>query len=235
MKTLYEQIKLGRRQGLGPVYLGYVLVLALLSFAVMAEAQVPASAAQFERQLTREARAVFGPEAPVARLAAQLHKESSWRPDVCSWAGACGLAQFMPATAADMAERFPRQLSPADPTNPAWAIQAQVLYNDWLLNRISAANGCEHWAMTLSAYNGGIGWLGRDRRLAEQAGDDPDRWFGQVDQHTARADWARRENRAYVTRILLELEPVYAAAGWAGSPVCPWPDDPVRRWQCPRR
>lgn len=188
--------------------------------AQLACAQVPAGAFEHQRYLTREAQAQFGIDAPVARLAAQIHQESAWRPDVCSWAGACGLAQFMPKTAGWMAEIYPRALEPADPTNPLWAIQAQVRYDHWLLQRIEAADACSRWAMTLSSYNGGIGWLHRDQRLATQAGADADQWFGHVERFSRRADWAREENRGYVTRILLELEPRYAAAGWPGRPVC---------------
>ena len=222
MKRLFGNIP--PTGGLGPVYTGYGVVLLLLVVALTAEAQIPSAAWQYERQLTREARAVFGVEAPVARLAGQLHQESSWRPDVCSWAQACGLAQFIPSTADWMAEMHPSRLAPADPANPAWAIQAQVLFNDWILNRIQVDDGCQQWAMTLSAYNGGIGWVNRDRRLAEEAGADADTWFGHVEHHTARADWARRENRDYVRRILLGLEPRYAEAGWQGSPICLWQD-----------
>lgn len=218
MKTFFQQFR--NSGGLGPVYAGYGFILLLLLVAVTAEAQIPSSAWQYERQLTREAQAVFGVEAPVARLAAQVHQESAWRPDVCSWAGACGLAQFIPTTADWMAEIHPRQLAPADPANPAWALQAQVLYNDWIIKRVVAVDDCQAWAMTLSAYNGGIGWLNRDRRLAEQAGADPLRWFGHVENHTNRANWAREENRGYVQRILYELEPRYVDAGWLGRPAC---------------
>lgn len=217
MSRLFDSFKGG---GLGPVYAGYGLVLLLLVLAVTAEAQIPSSAWQYERQLTREARAQFGVEAPVARLAAQVHQESAWRPDVCSWASACGLAQFIPSTAEWMAEIYPRQLAPADPTNPQWALKAQVYYNHWLGSRIRGADECAHWAMVLSAYNGGIGWLNRDRRLADAAGADADQWFGQVERYTTRADWARDENRGYVRRILLDLELRYADAGWQGRPVC---------------
>lgn len=216
----YFSRPLGRCPGLKYVYVGYALVISLLALAVTAEAQVPQSAWQYERMLTRESQAQFGVDAPVARFAAQLHQESHWRADVCSWAKACGLAQFMPSTAEWMAEMYPRALAPADPTNPAWAIQAQIRYNDWLYRRVDAPNECDRWAMSLSAYNGGIGWLERDRRIAAAAGADRDQWFDHVEHYTTRADWAKRENRGYVIRILLNLEPRYAEAGWPGHPVC---------------
>lgn len=197
-----------------------LLIVALIVAGAMidaAHAQIPSAAQQYERTLTRHAYATFGPNAPVARLAAQIHQESHWRPDVCSWASACGLAQFIPSTATWMAEIYPRQLEPADPGNPAWALQAQVLYDQWLLRQVALADECQAWAMTLAAYNGGIGWLNRDRSLAEQAGADRGQWFGSVERYTRRADWARDENRAYVRRILLDLEARYLTAGWPGQ------------------
>jgi soluble lytic murein transglycosylase-like protein len=222
MKTLLEHFNrpLTRCPWLQAIYGGYAVVIGLLVLALSAEAQIPEAAWQYERTLTREAQAEFGINAPVARFAAQLHQESLWQSDVCSWAGACGLAQFIPTTAEWMAEMHPRELAPADPSDPRWAIQAQVRFNDWLYHRIDTQDECARWAMTLSAYNGGIGWLGRDRRLAEAAGADADQWFGHVEHYTTRADWAKRENRGYVIRILLNLEPRYADAGWPGQPVC---------------
>lgn len=199
--------------------IGLVMVMAV-SCASSAAAQIPPDAWQYQRYLTREAQAQFGVTAPVARMAAQIHQESAWRPAVCSHAGACGLAQFIPSTANWMAEMHPRTLAPADPANPLWAIQAQVRYNHWLEQRIDAANDCALWAMLLSAYNGGIGWLGRDRQLAEQDGANKDYWFGQVEKYSQRADWACEENRGYVSRILFDLEPRYSDAGWPGRPVC---------------
>jgi soluble lytic murein transglycosylase-like protein len=222
MKTLFEHFNAPLYRPMKALYLVYLMIVALPAILMLteAEAQIPEAAWQYERMLVSEAQATFGVEAPVARLAAQLHQESYWQPDVCSWASACGLAQFIPTTAAWMAEIYPSALARADPLNPRWAIQAQVRYADWLLDRVGPADNCSRWAMTLSAYNGGIGWLGRDRRLTSAAGFDSDQWFGHVERFTDRAEWAREENRGYVTRILLNLEPQYAAAGWLGEPVC---------------
>lgn len=44
------------------------------------------------------------------------------------------------------------------------------------------ATNTDHWAFTLSAYNGGVGGLLKDRRLcANTKGCDSDRWFGNVE------------------------------------------------------
>lgn len=195
--------------------------MAGISAIQSAHAQIPESAHQWQRPIIREAQARFGVNAPVARIAGQLHQESSWRAEVCSWAGACGLAQFMPATSDWMAELFPSRLAPADPFNPYWSIKANVYFNYWLYERNrNWADECSRWAGVLSGYNGGLGWVNRDRRLAASSGADPNVWVGHVEFYSNRAQWAIEENRAYVHRILHVLEPRYLNAGWPGEPVC---------------
>ena len=93
---------------------------------------------------------------------------------------------------------------------------ALISYDRWLWQRVSAASDCERMAMTLSGYNGGLGWVQRDRRLASQKGLDSTRWFGHVATVNAgrnAASW--RENRHYPQRILRELAPRYLT--WGGS------------------
>lgn len=182
-------------------------------------ADIPATAHRYERELVRVVEQEWGLPAPVAVHAAQIHQESAWRSDARSPVGAEGLSQFMPSTADWIAELYP-DLGEAAPYSPGWAMRAQARYNRFNWRRIDAAESCSHWAMTLSAYNGGLGWVYLDQRLASAAGEDPGVWFGSVSAHTARADWAARENRGYVARILLTLAPRYTAAGWPGGTPC---------------
>lgn len=180
---------------------------------------IPSHSALYRIKLTREVTSQFGLNAPVARFAAQIHQESGWRPDARS-PFAKGLTQFTPPTAEWIAQVYPA-LHPPNPWDAEWAIRAQVTYMQHLLRQVQpAASECDLWAFAMSAYNGGGGWVRRDRRLAERAGADPDRWFGHVELHTRRADWAREENREYVRRILLRLEDAYVRAGWPGQRVC---------------
>jgi soluble lytic murein transglycosylase-like protein len=186
---------------------------------------IPARAQYFKRDLTRLVHQEWGLSGEVALHAAQIHQESLWRAKVDSHAGAQGLAQFMPSTSSWLVGVYP-ELGDARPYSPGWAMRAMARYNRWHWSRIAAADNCERWAMTLSAYNGGLGWLRRDQQLTAAAGcdlscGDPSRWCGHVELHTSRADWARRENRRYVSRILNELAPRYQRAGWRGSSICP--------------
>lgn len=178
---------------------------------------VPSEALKHRNELTRNARLVWGLDAPVATFAAQIHQESLWRADAVSHAGAQGMAQFMPATARWMSELYPelRARDGPQPLNPAWAMRALVQFDHFLWQRHTAANACERMAFVLSAYNGGATWLERDRLQTERAGKDRDRWFANVELFNAgRSRPAFAENRAYPKRILLQHEPLYIAAGF---------------------
>ncbi|EED4923282.1 transglycosylase SLT domain-containing protein [Salmonella enterica subsp. arizonae] len=178
-------------------------------------AEPPTAALKYRSDVIRASRVDWGLNAPVADFAAQLHQESGWNPAARSPVGAQGLAQFMPSTADWIAGVFPA-LSSREPYNPGWAIRALVSYDRWLWQRVVVPDGCERMAMTLSAYNGGLGWVNRDRRLARTRGLDDTRWFGMVETVNAgrsAANW--RENRRYPRRILRELAPRYLS--WGGA------------------
>lgn len=230
MRTLKEWLE--TLNAIGAAILVIVLV-ALLFFADMSlaagsahagETAIPRAALQYRGQLIREARAVWGMEAPVAIFAAQIHTESNWRNDVTSFAGAQGLAQFMPSTAAWLPSVAPETGTPA-PFSPAWSLRACVTYDKWLYDRLRPMRAaslavCERMAFTLSGYNGGIGWVGKDRALAARTGRNPDRWFGNVeDVNAGRNKSAIRENRRYVT-LIFQRQSAYVAAGWGPGVNC---------------
>ncbi|WP_095157169.1 transglycosylase SLT domain-containing protein [Pseudomonas sp. Irchel 3E13] len=183
-------------------------------------AAVPAEAEQYRRELTRIAHAEWGLDAPVATFAAQVHQESRWRLNARSPVGAEGLGQVMPTTATWLAQLFPKTLGKVEPYNPSWSLMALVSYDRWLADRIKARNTCEQVAMVLSSYNGGLGWLIRDRKLASAKGADPQAWFGSIERFNAgRSAAAFAENRGYPRLILRRWEADYIAAGW-GLGVC---------------
>ncbi|MGB3749436.1 MAG: transglycosylase SLT domain-containing protein [Rhodanobacter sp.] len=201
----------------------YVIGLAvLLGSAGAAQAvtavHIPDASVRYRLQLERAAGAQWGLDAPVARVAAQIHQESAWNPSAAS-AYAQGLSQFTPATAAWLPTVCP-SVGAADPWDAGWSIRAAICYDAWLLDRAPGATPCDRWAMTLSAYNGGEGARDRERRLATAAHTNAAVWFGAVDAQRSRSAANWRENRHYVRRILLVLEPAYIAAGWPGSAVC---------------
>ncbi|MDL2207614.1 lytic transglycosylase domain-containing protein [Desulfovibrio sp. OttesenSCG-928-M16] len=194
------------------------LALAALIFCALpasaAEPGAPRTAYKHKNLLTRCAHAFWGLDAPVATFAAQIHAESLWRAEAKSPAGAMGMAQFMPKTADWIANLYPH-LADNAPYNPAWALRALVTYDRFLWRRVSAANTCERMAKVLSAYNGGLGWLKKDEALALEKGLDPALWFDNTEGvNSGRSRAAKRENRAYPKRILLDLEPLYIRAAF---------------------
>lgn len=196
------------------------LVLALMPLVALgAPPAIPRGAEQYRRDLTREARLVWGLDAPIATLAAQIDQESRWIDDAESPVGAIGLAQFMPATADWIAGAYPA-LAENQPKNPRWALRALATYDKWIWDRVSATDECHRAAKMLSGYNGGLGWVYKDERAAALAGLRPALWWGNVETVNAgRSAPAWAENRAYPKGILLTREPGYIAAGW-GKGLC---------------
>lgn len=181
---------------------------------------IPNAAKQHRAILVRSAHAVWGLDAPIATFAAQVHQESRWRIHARSPVGAEGLAQFMPTTTEWIASAYPRTLANPQPYNPGWAMRALVQYDRWIFERLPATAQCERWAMVLSAYNGGLGWVKRDRKLASEKGSDQLIWFNSVERFNAGRSAANfRENRHYPRVILSRWEPMYVGAGW-GNGVC---------------
>lgn len=110
------------------------------------------------------------------------------------------------------------------PFNPAWSLRACVVYDKYLHDRMSAMSidksalsACDRMAFALSGYNGGAGWVNRDRNLAAKKGLNPDRWFGHVETVNAgRKASAIRENRRYVSRIIKYQHAYIRRAGGRG-------------------
>ena len=89
-------------------YLNLIIVFMLFSCHLSpAFASVPPEAKQHQRELTRNARAIFGLDAPVSLFAAQIHQESRWKVNAKSHVGGQGLAQFMPSTADWISGAYP--------------------------------------------------------------------------------------------------------------------------------
>lgn len=208
------------------ILLGLCALLAsCVPLPAHAQVRVPAVAVSYRQAIEREAARNFGLAGSdhVARLAAQVHQESGWRPDAAS-AYAQGLTQFTPATAKWLPTICPAVGAP-DVWDPQWALRAQACYMAWLYNRVTpyrqagGMTACTRWNYAFRAYNGGEGWLSRERLAAQRAGADANDWRA-VEAHRVRATWAHKENVGYPRRIMLTLEPAYLKAGWSGRAVC---------------
>lgn len=200
-------------------FCAYALVALLLSsvLCVPLAFSAPNQAAQYQRTLTRESYAVWGLNAPIPVFAAQIHQESQWKTTALSPVGAQGLAQFMPKTADWISLLYP-ELADNQPYNPDWALRALVRYNRYNYEQINARTECDRMAFMLSAYNGGLGWVQRDKRKAKAQGLDPLIYWQNVElvnSGRSRANFA--ENRGYPKRIIYRWQPLYI--NW-GIPQC---------------
>ncbi len=192
----------------------YALFIILVALVI---SPVFATSTQYKRVLTQESHANWGLNAPIAVFAAQVHQESNWNVKAISPVGAQGLTQFMPSTAKWIAQRYP-SLAINQPFNPNWALRALVVYNKYHYDKIAAKTECDRIAFTLSAYNGGLGWVQRDKKKAQAQGLDPLLYWNNVEQVNAgrsRANFA--ENRGYPKRIIYYWQPRYIT--W-GNTVC---------------
>ena len=177
----------------------------------------PPEAERYRRDLIRSARYVFGMSAPVAVLAGQVHQESAWRENARS-SYAAGLAQFTPDTVDTMQRAYAKELGGVHRTraalDPRWALLALCRYDAQLLAMFPAATPADRWAFALAAYNGGPGWIIRDRAKAQSQGLDNLVWFDQVEAVNAgRAPQFFHENRDYPRRILLRHQALYRSWG----------------------
>jgi len=130
-------------------------------------------------------------------IAAQVQVESSWRPDARS-RYASGLAQFTAAAWQDWSPRTDPSCAGEQPTDPACAVRAQLQYMGPLLRACPPAHTA--WR----AYNGGPGWIRRERRAcANVPGCDPRQplHLERMCRAVGRSAAACRENLAYPRRI----------------------------------
>lgn len=191
--------------------------LVLLTVGIALADVVPRAALKYKRDLIRHSRHVWGLEAPVAVLAAQIHQESRWNKDAKS-VFASGLTQFTPATAVWISGAYPKDLDANAPLNPQWALRAQSIYVKQLYDDTAAASPCDQMWKALWKYNGGPGWVRRDERLAAKSGANV-LLAREVEPFNAgRAPAMFRENRDYPRAILLKHQPLYSS--WGGEITC---------------
>lgn len=92
------------------------------------------------KDLVRRAAAKYGIDEAIAL--AQIQQESSFNPNVCSGAGACGIAQFMPATA--------KRFGLVDRRDPVASLEAWGKYMTVLLKMFD-----HRYDLALAGYNWG--------------------------------------------------------------------------------
>lgn len=111
-------------------------------------------------------------------LAAVAYVESNFNPSAVSWAGARGLMQIMPKTAAGYG------FSEEDLSDPEKSVYIASLIlsksNKFLQSYIS--NPAERLRFCLGAYNAGMGHVTDAMRLAQKYGKKPQVWYSNVEE-----------------------------------------------------
>ena len=168
---------------------------------------VPPRAAQYRPTVIREVRYYWGFRENPSTFLSQIHQESGFREGAKS-AFASGLTQFTPGTAEWIQKLYAKDLRETCPTNsgcplnPKWAIRAMVMYDKRLWDRYPFTSGDDRFGFTLSSYNGGSGWIDKERQAAAQMNKESNKWFNAVEKTCLRAKWACDENRQYPRNIL---------------------------------
>jgi membrane-bound lytic murein transglycosylase MltF len=129
-------------------------------------------------------------------LAAQGFQESGLRQDRRSPAGAVGIMQIKPSTAADP------NIGVSDVTTIENNVLAGAKYLRFIADRYfddDGINPLNRWLLSLAAYNAGPARVARLRREATDNGYDPNRWFDNVEIIAARR--IGRETVTYVANI----------------------------------
>ena len=129
-------------------------------------------------------------------IAAQAYQESRFDQSKRSPAGAIGVMQLLPSTAADDAVGIP------DISQLENNIHAGVKYLHWLRETYfsdPAIAPIDQSLFSFAAYNAGPGNMQRARKRARRLGFDPNRWFGNVEIGMYRA--VSGEPASYVRNI----------------------------------
>jgi membrane-bound lytic murein transglycosylase MltF len=129
-------------------------------------------------------------------LVAQAYQESELDQSKKSHAGAVGIMQVKPSTAAD------KNVGIHDISSPADNIRAGAIYMRFLMDRYFSGedmDGVQQWLFALAAYNAGPARIQRLRKQAADEGHDPNIWLENVELIAARK--IGRETVHYVRNI----------------------------------
>jgi len=129
-------------------------------------------------------------------LAAQGQQESGLRQNRKSRAGAIGIMQIKPSTAAD------KNVGINDISTIDGNVHAGAKYMRFLADRYFSddeINALNQWIFSLAAYNAGPAKIARYRRESAENGYDPNRWFDNVEIIAARR--IGRETVTYVSNV----------------------------------
>ncbi len=133
-------------------------------------------------------------------LQALMREESALDPKALSWAGALGLTQLMPGTAAEVAAKLKlKRPTNAELFDPELNLR---LGGSYLSGLVRQFKGIKHYA--IASYNAGAGSVGRWRK--EHPEDQIDEWVEDIPLTETR-NYVKRVLRSYNTYRLLYPAP----------------------------
>ena len=149
---------------------GAVLLLAAL-LPRQASALDPLFVAAENREVIEDLTTQYLPDISPGMGAAWVHQESRWKITAVSKAGARGPLQIMPATAKDI--RRACRMPDLDLTNMNSALKGGFCYGRMLRRQVGKmATVADLDEAMLRAYNGGAGYIRKERDAAKAAGKD---------------------------------------------------------------
>lgn len=189
------------------ILLGLILLAGMLlpgtSFG-----QIPPRAYQYLPVLIEEHQAVW-PESDLTIIARQIQQESNWKVTATrresSGATSYGAMQVLETTWGEIKTKHPTLLDgdPVRMLQARWGFRAGLLYDRMMWESSGFAETIlDRYCFMLASYNGGQGWVKRDRELASVAGKNKNVWFGNVELHSHRAESNFDINRRYVREIM---------------------------------
>jgi len=200
-RWVFPSFSFGAELKKGNVAVGVFLGLLFLGLFMFAGDAFPASTHRYDRDFRKAGYREFGMRVDWMNFKSQAMTESFMRTAVCSHVGACGLMQFMPATAREMGlqNRFDAKAS----------IRAGIGYDKRLWRVFKAPRPCQdRLDFAFMAYNAGLGNVLKFQRRAAAAGVDPNR-FATI------APFVWKEPREYVERIARWRKRFRKGVDWA--------------------
>lgn len=147
--------------------------LAFLLAAALAPARAldPLFIASENRETIEDLTTHYLPDMPPGMTAAWVHQESRWKITAVSKAGARGPLQIMPGTAQDI--RKACKMPDLDLTNMVSGLKGGFCYGHLLRRQVGKmATAADLDEAMLRAYNGGAGYIRKERQAAKNAGRD---------------------------------------------------------------
>ncbi len=200
-RWVFPSFSFGEQLKKGNVAVGIFLAGLFVGLFLFAGLAMPASLDKYDRDFRKWSLYEFGYRVDHKNFVGQAYTESGGDPTICSHVGACGLMQFMPATAREMGLR--------DRFDTKESIRLGIKYDKRLWRVFKIPRPCQdRLDFAFMAYNAGLGNVLKFQRRAAAAGVDPNR-FATIKPFV----W--KEPREYVERIARWRKRLRKGFDWA--------------------